>query len=384
MRFAVILVAVLVAGTARADFGEQLTGELGPPDAAFIAAPPSELTRDIPLDRMQDRIAMFDAALAKAQHPHVRAQLLLMRADLWAAHAIKERVTSLESVDLSHDIAASKSLKRAIADYDQIYRTPVAGWRGMDRALAHYGFLLSFDRRPPSLAVMQRLVDEYPASPYAAYAHIILGDATIGSEALAHYDAVKAPARVRVYALYRMGWILLDRDVKRAFAVLSEALALDDESLIAWELRRGVVKAFSRYGAPADAFAAFARSDPESTLDMLHELANRWNGEGRTKDALATFSELVRRAPDDRRACEWQAAAVAIVYHLKDNALYFTHAERLVRIFERTQAVREDEDCEFAVKEFTVGVSRDPGTNKALARQLYDLVLHALPDRAVR
>ena len=383
MRFALILVAV-VGGTARADFGEQLDGELGPPDVAFIASPPSELSRDIPIERMEQRVAMFDAALAKATHPHVRAQLLLMRADLWAARAITARIASLAALDLSHDIAAAKAIKRAIADYDQLYRAPVAGWRGMDRALAHYGFLLSFDRRPPSLAVMQRLVDDYPASPYAAYAHVILGDATIGAGALAHFAAVTGPPRVRVYALYRTGSILLDRDAKRALAAFLEALVLDDESIIAWELRRGAVKAFSRFGAPADAFAAFARGDPEHTLDMLHELASRWNNEGRTKDALATFSELVRRAPDDPRACDWQAAAVAIVYHLKDNTLYFTHVQRLVRIFERAKAVREDEDCEVAVKEFTVGVSRDPGTNKALARQLYDLVLHALPDRGVR
>jgi len=380
---AVVLVAVL-AGSARADFGEQLGGELGPPDAVFLASPPPELTRQLPLEVIQRRAAMFDAALGKAKHPHVRAQLLLMRADLWAAHGIAERIASLESIEFRHDLAASRAIKAAIADYDQLYRAPVPGWRNMDRALAHYGFLLSFDRRPPSLDVMQRLVDDFPKSPFAAYAHAVLGDAKIGTAALEHYDAVSAPPAVRVYALYRAGWILMDRDAKRAFAKLSEALAIDRRGVIAWELRRGVAKAFARFGAPADAYAAFAWSDPDRALDMLDDLAGRWNDEGHPDQALAAFSELVRRAPDDPRACDWQAAALAIVFKRKDNALYFTHAERLVRIFERVRVVRDDPDCEAIVREFTIGVSRDPATNKALARQLYDLVLHAIPDRAVR
>ena len=380
---ALVLVAVL-GGSARADFGEQLEGELGPPDAVFIASPPPELTRDIPLGRVEQRVAMFDAAIVRATHPHVRAQLLLMRADLWAARGIAERVASLESIEFSHDIAASKAIKRAVADYDKLYRAPVAGWRHMDRALAHYGFLLSFDRRPLALEVMDRLVDEFPASPFAPYAHVVLGDARSGTAALVHYDAVTAPPKVRLYALYRASWILLDRDPALAFAKLSEAIAIEPTGMLAWQLRRRAVRAFSKFGAPADAHAAFARTEPERALEMLDDLAGRWNDAGQTAKALATFSELVRRAPGDPRACGWQAAATAIVFKLNDNALYFRHAERLVRIFERERVVRDDPDCETAVTEFTLGVAGDASTNKALARQLYDLVLHALPDRRVR
>jgi tetratricopeptide (TPR) repeat protein len=190
---------------------------------------------------------------------------------------------------------------------------------------------------------------------------------------------------VRVYALYRAGWILMDRDPKRAFAKLSEALVIDPRGIIAWELRRGVAKAFARFGAPADAYAAFEKSEPDRALDMLDDLANRWNADDTHPDqALATFSELVRRAPDDPRACGWQSAALSIVFKRKNDALYYAHAERLVRIFERARRLRADDDCEAIVREFTVGVSRDPATSKALARQLYDLVLHALPDRRMR
>jgi tetratricopeptide (TPR) repeat protein len=386
-----VLVAVM-GGVARADFGEQIEGDLfaPPADVAFIIGPPAELIRPLTAAQIEDRSTRFARALERSPHPFVKAQLYLARAEVWGARAVALKRAALMSLDDAHDVELGRALGRAIADYRELYKLKLAGWPSLDRALVSFAYVLGLaDQHLEASFLYERVFTEFGDSEHTIRARLALADAALAAklvpQASQHYEAVAtspyAGSPLRHYALYKAGWLALDErgDARRAYALFGAALELDGDSLLAWELRRGVAKAFALFGAPADAYAAFAQIAPEHALEMLVDLAERWSANARHAETLAVYSELVRRAPRDARACTWQVAATTAASRTKDDVLYVAHLERLVHMFTRMRH-QSDDACAEAVSEFTSAFART--VDRALYRRLYDLFLRAFPDRA--
>jgi len=281
----------------------------------------------------------------------------------------------------------------ARARCEVIASSPLAGWGNLDGALARYAFLLEVTHRPENLRIYRRLVTEFPHSPHALRAHLVLGEADRVAKrmtaAYAHFAEAAQPQHprtIRAYAMYRLGWIELEDRGQGAYAfrLFMHSIAIEPTGLLALELRHGITKSFALFGNPAEAFSTFARVQPDDALEMANELAERLRENHRAVDAVGVLDELVRRAPGDIRACTWQAEATRGALALGDDMLFFRQAERLTQIFERIRhlAVKPDliEECEAAVVTYTLDAAQTKNT--ALQRALRDLFVRAFPERA--
>lgn len=386
-----VLIAVL-HGTASADSDVQVMGELAPPEVEYIVGPPPEIATALDDAAIDERSAKFEVAIERTSHPLARANLLLARADLWAAHALKLRARALVTLDAGDDIVAATALGRALGDYELIAKAPLTGWPNFGGALARYAFLLGFAHMPEALRVYRRIVDDLPTSPHAVRAHLALGEAARTARqietARLHFAAVALPnnpPKERAFALYRLGWIELEEhgQAERAFGLYTQALALDTSDLLASELRQGLTKAYSLFGNVADAYATFARqSSPAHALEMLDELERLLRINRRSIEAIRVLGELARRAPDDPRACDWQGDAVSYALELRDELLFLTEVERLARLFVRIRHHAIDAKLIEQCEGFVVVFARGKRDNKALQRRLEDLLIRTVPEHA--
>jgi TolA-binding protein len=212
-------------------------------------------------------------------------------------------------------------------------------WPDLDEALHRLAYVLLVGKRTDdAVRVYRRIVDETPRSPHRVNALVELAEhafdqADHAAAERLYRAALTAPAPpdpeaapLRAYAAYKLAWALLNLGRGReAFATLATvpalaatattattaataATAATSDKYLARTARRDLARVFATYGAPADAFTALEAAAPGHGIELTARLGQQWLEEKRTADAIAVYRELLQRAPDDPRRCEWQAA----------------------------------------------------------------------------
>lgn len=206
-------------------------------------------------------------------------------------------------------------------------RTPPAlrAWPDLDEALYRLAWALGIEKRlDDEAAAYRRILTETPRSRHRTIALVEVADHAFEQADLATaeslYRAVAAdpaPAEAvfRAYATYRLAFVHLNRGRSaEAFATLAAVPAIAGTGPRSHSLVRAVrwdlVRVFATFGAPESAFDAFERAAPGLGLELTVRLAQSWAFDRRSADAVAAYRELVRRAPADRRRCDWQIAIV--------------------------------------------------------------------------
>ncbi len=432
------MLAIVPASVARADRvvptrfeieDVQIEGEL--PEPELVPAVPPELAVSRSMATIEERSAMFAAALRTTKHPRARANLVLATADLWAAYAldlrhqaflleigdptahriraeeIEREIAAVQQgrpVPRPHAVGLKDALSRAIEAYGTLYDDPaLRDWPNIDGALARYARVLAAaDHAWDAANVYERLLRDHPRSPHRWHALVAIADndrvLMRVDEALAGYRAVAnaptAPAAERAYAMYRVAAMQVDAaDPDQAFASFARAIALDPRGILSREAQRGLVSTFASYGTADHAYAEFARVAPDHAIELVDALAVRYAQNGQRDAAIAVNRELLRRLPNDPRMCTWQERIVRATDDPFDVQARLVETERMVAVLDRARALAlaTTSQCEDAVTTFTIGDAAHLEREARLSRRrdlahvvdrLYELFLRALPDHA--
>jgi tetratricopeptide (TPR) repeat protein len=373
--------AVAEPRTRTFEVSDTIEGELVKPEGALLTMTPREHYRyDVRAAPLM--FARLDQALAAPLSPTARADLLLARADLHAAHAVHEwraKISDEIALDVTkqplvrktlganaerHRYAMVRARVLAIADYSTVFCEPggdptlglacraptaLAAWQPMDQLLYRFAYVLDLEHRPADVArVYHRLADGFPRSPY--YAEAVLGlaeqaferaDLAAAAPLYREVLVAKASLSVHLYARYKLAWVDLDlgqpTEAYKSFAIIATTVGDQRDQMIIREARRDLVRAYT--GKPAAAFAAFERIAPGKGLDMLVQLAEVWFDQGRAAEAIAANTQLLAIAPRDIRICEWQAAIASAAAMANNTEQLIVETERLAGTLARLRMV---------------------------------------------
>ncbi|HUJ60602.1 MAG TPA: tetratricopeptide repeat protein, partial [Kofleriaceae bacterium] len=209
-------------------------------------------------------------------------------------------------------VAAVRTYK-ALADNDLFRNYPK-----MDMALFYYGYTLQSGAYvKEARAVYDKLLASYPSSKYVPEAHLAFADYFFENNQLddaeARYKQVlEFPhASVYWYAMYKMGWIHLNKqrfqEALETFYQVALATRGDRKQVILNRAaKKDFVRAYAEIGKADQAWNAFKRVDAGYALDMLQILADLYLEQGKSDRAIYTYRDLMKREPTSASVCQWQ------------------------------------------------------------------------------
>ncbi|HTM19302.1 MAG TPA: tetratricopeptide repeat protein, partial [Kofleriaceae bacterium] len=386
-----VLVLVALAGTAAAqtpkktfDFsGDALQGQLVRPDGELITVTPARVHFDPA--KSPARIAELERALAgRTPDAGARGDQFMELAGLlngqhryWRLQTIEREVARDQLKDPARRQAidqqvvrdraeAQRAFDRAVAVYTEVIcdradrargfdcvpPAALARWPQMADALFELADLLQGMRRgPDALKLYARLTLSHPQSPWAPYGLLAAAERAFEDgrlpEAEKLYAQVLASKATDLhgYARYKTGWVQLnlsrDADAFASFAAVITAGARNPRGeALAREARRDIVRAYASFGKPAEAAAAFDRVAPGHAMEMLPILADPWSEQGRSDNAIAAYSELERRAPADKRVCEWAQGLVRNTLITGNAEDKVAALQKLLQVYRRLKGTR--------------------------------------------
>src|SRR5712692_8659804 len=227
-----------------------------------------------------------------------------------------------------------------------------------------------------ALVAYRRLVDKYKKSKFYPDALLAFGEYYFNSskgkrdlleKALSYYKQAASSPENQAYgfALYKQGWCpfnLADyqkaMDLFKAVVLYGEyagdsAIEKDagksGKGTLVKETRNDLVRAYARYGTPADAKAEFAKvaSKPDDRFLMLKQLSNLYYEDGKDREAALTFNSLIRDRPLSPEAPGFQGKIVDCVLRAGNKKMTVEQVRRLVKIMEdveKASVVKDDKD----------------------------------------
>jgi hypothetical protein len=199
-----------------------------------------------------------------------------------------------------------------------------------------------------ALAIAWALAPPVKRLPFTALAdvHVALGDAHFERGAIDRAEheyrvVLETPSsHVYWYALYKLGWIDVDRRRYRNAADLFAAVAHstadnpNSQSLHAIAAM-DFVTPYVEIGDAAGAYAVFRHLDSTRALAMLGKLADLYLDRTLNVEAIAAYGQLIALAPFDEHACTWQYNIAHAELASGDNhsAAAVAQIEKLVRMW---------------------------------------------------
>jgi TolA-binding protein len=304
-----------------------------------------ELIRDTPDTDAEDKAGyyfMLGELYAKQQrYWRLKSAELAIAAD-------KTRDTRATRDAATAAATAKTYLVKAVKIYQELTTNHAfRNYAQMDVALFYYGYTLqSGSYVAEARKVFDQLLADYPRSKYVPEAHFAFAEYFFEisqyADAEARYRSVlKFPtASVYWYALYKVGWIALNRrDPTLAldtFYQVTQGTARDkDQANLHRAAAKDFVRAYAEVGKADKASAAFQRVDPKATLDMLAMLADLYAEQGKSDKAIYVYRELMTTAPTHHAVCQWQYDVVGATMSMTGatTADKVKEVENLVRLY---------------------------------------------------
>ncbi len=244
----------------------------------------------------------------------------------------------------------------AIARYKQILRK-YPGYPHTDEVLYFLGHNLWDDNQEKeALGIYKLLVTRFAQSKYVPDAYLAFGEYYFNnsngqrselSKALAAYKkAASYPEnKVYLYALYKQGWCYYNLgdfpqslDMFKTviqFADLQSSLNSGNKLKLAKDARRDYVLAYSRYGSPLAAKDDFQKvGGSENWWPMLKGLASLYYDDGKDKEAILVYRDLIRERPLSPDAPFFQARVVDAAMRIGNKKYTSEQARALVKVLQ--------------------------------------------------
>jgi tetratricopeptide (TPR) repeat protein len=274
-------------------------------------------------------------------------------------------------------LAKSKEFTRlAIDRYSEIIQK-YKDYERTDEVLYFLGRdLMDAGEERKALVAYRRLVDKYKKSKYYPDALLAFGEYYFNTskgkrdmleKALSYYKQAAAFPENQLYgfALYKQGWcyfnladyqkamdmfkaVVLYGEYAGASAVERDAGKSGKNTLVR-EARNDFVRAYARFGSPADARAEFGKvaSKPDDRFLMLKQLANLYYEDGKNREAALTYNTLIRERPLSPEAPGFQGKIVDCVLRAGNKRMTVEQVRKLVKIMDDVQksgSIKEEKD----------------------------------------
>jgi hypothetical protein len=309
--------------------------------------------------------------------------------------------------------ATAKAAKASLVDAIEVYRALVdderfASYANLPKALFFYGYMLGAGGyREPMRDAYDRLLREYPQSPYVPEAHLAFADYHFEAKQLADAESryrrvLQFPkAQPYWYAKYKLGWVQLNlgafQDALETFhQVVVGTATLPDRKALHRAAKNDLVRAYAEVGNVHRARDYWKKLDPDGWLALDALLADLLREHGKVEKAIYVYRDLIGAAPRDRDVCLWQHHVADAMLAAGDNAKKIDEVERLVKLYVALAAKRalpkeELAECRDLAKDLAGELARawhqewvktkDVATY-ALAARAYDAYLRAFPGDA--
>jgi TolA-binding protein len=234
---------------------------------------------------------------------------------------------------------AKDSSEKAARVYEALVNNPkFASYKRMDEALYYYAFELGeLGEEQKMQAAYQRLINDFPSSPYIAQAYLAFADYYYGKgqigNAVRLYERVIQfkDSPVYAYALYKLAWCHLNpigefdarfADSLNFFVATINATkegragSEANGKQLRRDARRDLVRAYVHASKPSKAWEFFEKvgngpgKDENDARKMMELLANQYFGDGQYAESTFIYKELQRLFPDDPLTCDWQGKIV--------------------------------------------------------------------------
>lgn len=373
-----------------------------------------EETPDSEIDEKADLYFRVAEAYAQQQRYHrLKTQEYAIKADTAKKDGDKKEAKKKSE---EHAKKAKKSLLSAVDAYKKLASNDkFKNYSNMDKALFFFGYMLQSGRyMKEARSVYQRLIKEYPDSPYIPDAKVAFGDyyfEMAGTEpenfkdhlenAAAEYKAVLQfpKSNVYTYALYKMGWVYLNLGKHtEAFEVFFKVAELTKGDKKKEPLNRAakkdLVRAYAEMGKADMAYKTFQRVDKKYAFDMLQILGDIYLEQGKAEKSIYTFRELMKLDGKHKNVCLWQYNIAHAMMTAGSNKQKVEEIENLVELYgalkdKKVLPAAEAEECHDNAAAMSGDMARAYHNESmktlnaetlAYADKLYNVYLKIFPD----
>src|SRR5215813_13048926 len=241
-----------------------------------------------------------------------------------------------------------------------------------------------------ALVAYRRLIDHFKKSKFLPDALLAFGEYYFNTskgkkdmieKALDYYKQAASFPENQLYgfALYKQGWCYFNlgnyakaMDMFKAVVLYGEyagAAALEKDAgksgknTLIREARNDFVRAYARFGSPADARAEFGKvaSKPDDRFLMMKQLANLYYEDGKDREAALTFNSLIRERPLSPEAPGFQGKIVDCVLRAGNKKMTVEQVRRLVKLMQDVEKanVAKDEKDRKTLDEETFGFANE-------------------------
>lgn len=243
--------------------------------------------------------------------------------------------------------------QQAIERYREIVKT-YPKYERLDEVLFSLASnLWEQDDRRQAVKVYTILIRRFGESEYIPDSWLAVGEyffnkGEVRKALKAYGSAAKYPeAKVYGFAMYKQGWCYYNLgewakalDQFKAvilYGDIAAGVSGDNKIALVREARRDYVLAYSHVGSARAAKADFASVGGEQAPKMIRNLASIYYDEGKDREAIVVYHDLIREQPLSPESPGYQARIVDAAQRIGNKGYTVKQARLLVRIFEEVE-----------------------------------------------
>jgi TolA-binding protein len=244
----------------------------------------------------------------------------------------------------------SKKAQKALIDAVKVYKSladndSFRNYSNMPKALFFYGYTLQSGKyMKEAREVYDKLLKNYPQSPYVPEAHLAFADYHFENGQLADAEArykrvLQFPkSSVYWYAMYKMGWVHLNlgqhQDALEVFYNVAMNTKKDKKKeILNRAAKKDIVRAYAEVGNVQKAYNYFTKVDKDFSFDMYQLLGDYFVEQGKSEKGIYVFRDLVGIAPKNKNVCLWQYNVAHLMLTAGSNADKVEEIEKLVKLY---------------------------------------------------
>jgi len=229
---------------------------------------------------------------------------------------------------------------KALADNDAF-----KNYSNMPKALFFYGYTLQSGKyMKEARDVYDKLLKNYPQSPYVPEAHLAFADYHFENNQLADAESrykrvLQFPkSSVYWYAMYKMGWVHLNlgrhQEALEVFYNVAMATKNDKKKeILNRAAKKDIVRAYAEVGNVQKAYNYFQKVDKNFAFDMYQLLGDFFTEQGKSEKGIYVFRDLVGIAPKNKNVCLWQYNVSHLMLTAGNNNDKVEEIEKLVKLY---------------------------------------------------